>query len=90
MGKTARKTRNRKYRLFRRDGDRCIVCGCKLTYETASIHHIIQRSEGGSNRIENLCLKCEDCHKETHRDYLIATFTKGSLGSRLVVKRIGY
>lgn len=40
----------------------CEVCG-----ETATeIHHIIFRSQGGGNNIENLIALCRGCHDQAH------------------------
>lgn len=57
---SAEKDRRRRA-LIKRDGHRCKVCGatCDLT-----IDHIVPRSRGGSNRLENLRLLCEPCNQD--------------------------
>ena len=47
-----------------RDNYTCQCCGktnCRL-----EVHHIIFRSNGGSNTLGNLVTLCEDCHKAIH------------------------
>ena len=47
-----------------RDNYTCQCCGkknCRL-----EVHHIIFRSNGGSDDLENLITLCEDCHKAVH------------------------
>lgn len=38
---------------------RCLICD---SFEHLSIHHILPVSHGGSNRRENLCGLCGECH----------------------------
>ena len=50
---------------------KCEVCAAK----SSDIHHIIYKSQGGSNDIENLIALCRDCHNAAHdckitKDYL--------------------
>ena len=42
----------------KRDDDRCILC--MQPYQ--EIHHIVPRSAGGSNDLDNLCCLCWKCH----------------------------
>lgn len=47
-----------------RDKYTCQCCGkknCRL-----EVHHIVFRSNGGSDTLENLITLCEDCHKAVH------------------------
>ena len=47
-----------------RDKYTCQCCGkknCRL-----EVHHIVYRSKGGSDTLENLITLCEDCHKAVH------------------------
>ncbi|NLE27797.1 MAG: hypothetical protein GX625_21165 [Clostridiaceae bacterium] len=32
------------------------------------IHHVVPRSKGGTNRLDNLVLLCEKCHKKIHKN----------------------
>lgn len=51
-----------KYMLLRRDGRRCWLCGGHMADSEISIDHIIPRSRGGSNQIDNLKLAHIDCN----------------------------
>jgi 5-methylcytosine-specific restriction endonuclease McrA len=42
--------------------NKCARCKKKLTASTISIHHIIPRSEGGTNDIKNIIGLCVNCH----------------------------
>lgn len=47
----------------KRDGYRCRDCGCKSEPgNRLNACHIISKSQGGSDTIENLITKCEKCH----------------------------
>ena len=55
---------NAREHALARDKHTCQCCGkknCRL-----EVHHIIFRSSGGSDSLENLITLCEDCHKKTH------------------------
>lgn len=47
-----------------RDKYTCQCCGKKSC--GLEVHHIIYRSKGGSDSLENLITLCEDCHKAVH------------------------
>jgi len=46
----------------------CEVCGkCGRADRSGfDIHHIIPRSQGGGNDIDNLCCLCRRCHNAAH------------------------
>jgi len=44
-----------------RDHNRCQLCAKKLHIE---VHHIVQKSLGGKNILENLIVLCYTCHRE--------------------------
>ena len=50
-----------RYFVFARDDYTCQVCG-KSKDKILQIHHIIYRSNGGTNRVDNLITVCTDCH----------------------------
>jgi 5-methylcytosine-specific restriction endonuclease McrA len=53
--------KNKKQQVLQRD-KKCLVCG---TLENLTVDHIIPRSKGGTNHIENLQTLCNDCnHKK--------------------------
>ena len=50
--------------LFERDNYTCQCCGEK--HIRLEVHHIIFRSQGGSDELDNLITLCEKCHKAIH------------------------
>jgi hypothetical protein len=50
--------------LAGRDGEQCIWCGKELTHRCpdATVDHVVCRSRGGSNSLENLVLACAACN----------------------------
>lgn len=42
----------------KRDGDRCLLC----LQPYHEVHHIVPRSAGGTNDLDNLCCLCWECH----------------------------
>lgn len=54
---------DRKNEVIKRNGNQCDKCGSRIHLH---LHHIKPLSKGGSNKISNLKLLCEDCHLKTH------------------------
>ncbi len=46
-----------------RDGMECVKCGRSGSPSSLHAHHIVPRSSGGSDRIENLATLCPTCHR---------------------------
>lgn len=64
---TKQRQKNKEYARMRklayeRDDGMCVLCGALAT-ET---HHIIFRSHGGTNELENLACLCRKCHEIAH------------------------
>lgn len=55
-----------RYFVFARDNYTCQVCG-KSEGKILQTHHIVYRSNGGTNRADNLITVCTDCH--THENH---------------------
>lgn len=55
--------------VWRRDGGRCRVPGCRST-RALEIHHVVHRADGGSHDPTNLVLTCSACHRAHHRGRL--------------------
>lgn len=53
---------SRRARVHARDGS-CVACRSR---QKLQVHHVTPLSRGGTNRIENLQLLCESCHKAAH------------------------
>jgi len=73
---TARATQDvtpRKRReIFRRDGGKCCVPGCRAS-RYLEVHHIITRAAGGSHELDNLTLLCDGHHHALHEGKLTIT-----------------
>jgi 5-methylcytosine-specific restriction endonuclease McrA len=61
--------------VLKRDGYRCVNCG--QTGTELHVHHIIPRSEGGTNDLGNLVTLCGKCHS-----------IQDAKGHKLIQKRI--
>lgn len=47
---------------YERDGGMCVLCGAPAT----DTHHIIFRSHGGLDTVNNLACLCRECHQMAH------------------------
>ena len=45
--------------VLTRDNQQCLVCGKE---HSGQVHHIIPRSQGGTNELSNLIVLCGRCH----------------------------
>ena len=45
-----------------RDGYRCILCGAPAT----DVHHVVFRSQGGKDDVNNVVCLCRACHEAAH------------------------
>ena len=50
--------------VLKRDNFACISCG---RHTEAPPHHVIFRSQGGSDTMENMVTLCMECHEKEHR-----------------------
>ena len=60
---------SRREAILHRDNYTCQCCGkknCRL-----EVHHIIFRSNGGTDDESNLITLCEDCHKKVHKGEIV-------------------
>lgn len=57
-------TEQQRIAIFRRDNERCQICGKKLTFgdPDTHFHHKDRYIEGGKTEIDNGLLVCKDCH----------------------------
>jgi hypothetical protein len=67
--------------VWRRDGGRCRVPGCRSA-RGLEIHHLVHRADGGGHEASNLCLLCSACHLAHHRGALASTGTADQLEVR--------
>lgn len=72
---------NVKAACLNRDNYTCKCC--KTKKGTLHVHHIVYRSNGGADTLDNLITLCEECHKKLHAGKL------ESFESKLIGKRKG-
>lgn len=65
--------------VLNRDNYTCQCC--KKKKGAMHVHHIIYRSNGGSDKMDNLITLCEDCHKRLH-DGELKDFESKLVGQR--------
>ncbi len=53
--------------VLHRDGHTCQICKGKSKDKILNVHHIKSRSNGGTDRPDNLITLCETCHKAYHK-----------------------
>lgn len=58
---------NTKAMVLNRDGYNCQSCKGKRKNSHLEVHHIVYRSQGGSDDSENLITLCHICHRGIHR-----------------------
>lgn len=49
--------------VYAREGYRCALCDDTRTIQ---IHHVVKRSVGGGNHVQNLICLCSNCHALAH------------------------
>ena len=59
---------NVKQAVLSRDNYTCQLCGKQK--EHLHVHHIVFKSKGGSNRMDNLVTLCSECHEKIHKGEL--------------------
>lgn len=71
-----------KARVINRDEYKCQICKGKHKDSKLEVHHIVFRSQGGSDEAENLITLCHTCHKALHNGVIKVNLvgkTKGQL-----------
>lgn len=54
---------SKRFKVLMRDGFKCRYCGKKSDEKQLEVDHIIPRSRGGSNNLENLITSCFECNR---------------------------
>ncbi|MHC4687706.1 MAG: HNH endonuclease [Planctomycetota bacterium] len=72
--------------VFRRDRWRCRNPFCRSP-KNLTVHHLVKRSQGGNDHIENLVTLCWECHEKVECGVLALEQINGSFG-RLRFKTI--
>jgi len=57
----------------------CEVCVCRAV----DLHHIVYKSQGGSDSIDNIIALCRICHDKAHNEILTKEELKAIHGSNL-------
>jgi hypothetical protein len=70
--------------VWRRDGGRCRVDGCRSS-RGLELHHVIHRADGGTHDPSNIVLCCSSCHQAHHAGLLTISGT----AEDLLVRRPG-
>ena len=52
-----------RYKVMKRDGFKCVLCGKTKKESILEIDHIIPVSKGGGNNLKNLQTLCFDCNR---------------------------
>lgn len=55
--------RHKVTKLIRRDGPHCHYCNCHLYRSQGTLDHVVPKSFGGPNCLENYVLACSDCNE---------------------------
>lgn len=63
--------RRRKQTLLQRYGNVCYYCGVTVAKDRLQMDHIVPRSRGGTNAIDNLVLSCPSCNKVKDNKFLL-------------------
>lgn len=56
----------KKAALFERDGDKCFFCGKSMTFEEASVEHLVAVVHGGPSNMNNYVLAHRACNEEVN------------------------
>ncbi len=65
---------NAKAMVLNRDNYKCQCCKGKHKDNKLEVHHIIFRSQGGSDEVDNLITLCHTCHKSLHNGRINPNF----------------
>lgn len=51
--------------VYERDQHKCVICQKWVEYGHKP-HHVLYKSHGGGDTLDNMVLLCNDCHHEVH------------------------
>jgi len=61
--------------VLQRDGYTCQLCGFLAT-SNLHIHHILKRTDGGTDHLDNLLTLCPSCHSKADRKFYNPDWTQ--------------
>lgn len=67
---------NVKAYLITRENNKCQICGKEYDGNGWNIHHIKQKKDGGSDKVDNLALVHSKCHEDFHKGLINFKFKK--------------
>lgn len=70
-------TKKLRFEVFKRDNFTCQYCGKQSPQIVLEIDHIIPRSEGGGDSLENLITSCFECNRGKGKE-LLENFKEGT------------
>ncbi|MDA2915398.1 HNH endonuclease [Nitrospinae bacterium AH_259_B05_G02_I21] len=74
-------------KVFQRDRWRCRNPYCRSP-RNLTVHHLVKRSQGGSDHIDNLITLCWACHEQVERRLIKLEATEGASGSLSFAKSL--
>lgn len=72
-------------KVFQRDRWRCRNPSCRSP-KNLTVHHLIKRSQGGSDHIKNLVTLCWECHDRVERGAVRMEEVSGPTGLRRFIR----
>ena len=76
-GQSKKYGRWKAWRLTTKAGGVCYLCGKPLTYETATVDHVVPLSRGGMDAPHNWALACHECNAAKGSALPVANATSG-------------
>lgn len=64
---SANLTNTTRKEIYKRDDYMCALCGSNRQLQ---IHHVVKRSQGGTNSMHNLITLCSTCHANAHNQMM--------------------
>lgn len=59
-----KRMRRQRWAIYKRENRRCFWCDTPLRFENSTRDHIVTRSNGGGNTMDNYVLSCSPCNNE--------------------------
>lgn len=62
MSKRKSMSKSKRFEIFKRDGFKCLYCGCTPLQSALRVDHVIPVVDGGNDEPSNLVTACFDCN----------------------------